>query len=305
MRTPTGTLQRVFLDHWNLKLLALAITLGLWFAVNGQRTPTTERFSGVQLNFQLPGDMVISNDPSDEVELTLSGAKSDLNLINPRDLNVSLDLTDRRPGDRVVQLSPGRLKIDLPSGVRLEKIQPSSIQIRVEPVQTRELEIEARLEGKLAPGYELNGVSINPSKVRVVGPASNVNALTRATTETMLLEGRKEDFSVPQTAVDVPDPKIVVLDTLVDVTGARRSLRLRFLSWLTPTPNLRVYLDVSPETAFARKNEYSVDYLNNRRLSYQKLMSSLPGVLVLSTNQDLDITRINLTTAVRERMATL
>ena len=27
-------------------------------------------------------------------------------------------------------------------------------------------------------------------------------------------------------------------DTLVDVTGAQRSLRLRFLSWLTPTPNL-------------------------------------------------------------------
>ena len=94
-------------------------------------------------------------------------------------------------------------------------------------------------------------------------------------------------------------------DTLVDVTAARRSLRLRFLSWLTPTPNLRVYLDVSPETAFERKNEYSIDYLNDRRLSYQKLMSSLPGVLVLSTNQDLDTTRLNLTTAVRERMATL
>lgn len=225
MRTPTETLQRIFLDYWNLKLLALAITLGLWFAVNGQRTPTTERFSGVQLNFQLPGDMAISNDPSDEVELTLSGAKSDLNLINARDLKASLDLTDRRTGDRVVQLTPGRLRIDLPSGVRLEKVQPSSIQIRVEPVQTRELEIEAKLEGKLAPGYELNGVSINPPKVRVVGPASNVNALTRATTETMLLEGRKEDFSVPQTAVDVADPKIVVLDTLVDVTVHIRPLK--------------------------------------------------------------------------------
>jgi len=225
MRSPTETLQRVFLDHWNLKLLALAITLGLWFAVNGQRTPTTERFSGVQLNFQLPSEMAISNDPSDEVELTLSGAKSDLNLINPRDLNVSLDITDRRPGDRVVQLSPGRLKIDLPSGVRLEKIQPSSIQIRVEPVQTRELEIEARLEGKLAPGYELSGVSIYPPRVRVVGPASQVNALTRATTETILLEGRKEDFSVAQTAVDVPDPKIVMLDMLVDVTVHVRPLK--------------------------------------------------------------------------------
>jgi YbbR domain-containing protein len=219
MRTPTERLlHRVFLDYWNLKLLALAITLGLWFAVNGQRTPTTERFPGVQLNFQLPADMAISNDPSDEVELTLSGAKSDLNLINPRDLNVSLDITDRRPGDRVVQLSPGRLKIDLPGGVRLERVQPSSIQIRVEPIQEREVEVEARLEGKVAAGYELSGASVSPQRVRVRGPASHVNALNRASTETILLEGRKEDFSVPQTAVDVPDQKIVVLDSVVDVT---------------------------------------------------------------------------------------
>ena len=84
-------------------------------------------------------------------------------------------------------------------------------------------------------------------------------------------------------------------DTLVDVTGARRSLRLRFLSWLTPTPNLPVYLDVSAEEAFARKNEYSVDYLNTRRLSYQLLISGLPDVLVLSTSQDLNATRLRVT----------
>jgi thymidylate kinase len=94
-------------------------------------------------------------------------------------------------------------------------------------------------------------------------------------------------------------------DTLVDVTGARRSYRLRFLSWLTPTPTLPVYLDISPEKAFARKNEYSVDYLNRRRLSYHKLISALPNMLVLSTDQDLDTTRLNMTSAIRERMAAI
>jgi thymidylate kinase len=91
-------------------------------------------------------------------------------------------------------------------------------------------------------------------------------------------------------------------DTLVDITGARRSLPTRFLSWLTPTPNLSIYLDCNPEKAFGRKNEYSVDYLNRRRLSYQKLLSDLPRMLVVSTDQDLDTTRLNLTNAVRERM---
>jgi thymidylate kinase len=94
-------------------------------------------------------------------------------------------------------------------------------------------------------------------------------------------------------------------DTLVDVTEARRSLRLRFLSWLTPRPTLPVYLDISPEKAFARKNEYSVDYLNRRRLSYHKLLSDLPGVLILSTESDLDTTRSTVTSAIRERMVAI
>ncbi len=91
-------------------------------------------------------------------------------------------------------------------------------------------------------------------------------------------------------------------DTLVDVTGSRRSFRLSFLSWLTPKPNLPVYLDVSAEEAFSRKQEYSVEYLNGRRLSYQKLIRNFPGILVLSTNYDLDTTRLKLTNAIRERM---
>jgi thymidylate kinase len=91
-------------------------------------------------------------------------------------------------------------------------------------------------------------------------------------------------------------------DTLVDITGASRTLQTRFLSWLTPTPNLSIYLDCNPEKAFGRKNEYSIDYLKGRRLSYLKLFSDLPTMLVLSTDQDLDTTRLNLANAVRKVM---
>ncbi len=94
-------------------------------------------------------------------------------------------------------------------------------------------------------------------------------------------------------------------DTLVDVAGTQTSLPVRFLSWLTPKPHLSVYLDVTAEEAFARKSEYSVDYLNRRRLSYQKLISKLPSVLVLSTEQDLASTRLRLTSAIQDRLATL
>ena len=91
-------------------------------------------------------------------------------------------------------------------------------------------------------------------------------------------------------------------DTLVDVTGASRSLHFRFLSWLTPRPTLPLYLDITAERAFERKAEYSVDYLDRRRLSYQKLLAALPEVLILSTNYDLDATRSHIETLVRARL---
>jgi hypothetical protein len=62
--------------------------------------------------------------------------------------------------------------------------------------------------------------------MRVRGPASHVNALIRASTETIVVEGRKEDFTVPQVAVDVPGQKILVLDSTVDVTVHIRPLKL-------------------------------------------------------------------------------
>lgn len=230
LKVPNATerlLRRLFLKDWNLKLLALAITLGLWFAVTGQRTPVTRRFRGVQLNFQLPDNMEISNDSVAQIDLTLTGAERDLDLINSRDLTATMDITDRRSGERVVQLTPGRLKIDLPNGVRLERIEPGAIQLRLEPTLERELEVEAKLEGKLADGYVLQKVTVNPLRIRVRGPASHVNALTKASTETISLDGRKESFNTQQIAIDIPDQKVVALQGVVDIFVEIAPLKLK------------------------------------------------------------------------------
>lgn len=216
-RDARSWLRRIFIEDWNLKLLALAITLGLWFGVTGQRAPATVRLTRVQVSFRLPADMEISNDPRDEVEVTLTGGKGELDRLNGRDLVAYVDVSDMKPGERVVQLAPGRVKIELPEGIRIDSIEPNTIPLRLEPRVEREVEVEARLEGSLAEGYELRGINLTPSRVRVRGPASHVNELQKALTETIPLEGRKESFAIPQTAIDISDPKVDVIDTIVNV----------------------------------------------------------------------------------------
>src|SRR3979490_1789146 len=49
----------------------------------------------------------------------------------------------------------------------------------------RELVVEPHYEGKPAPTYEVKEIIATPAKVRVTGPASHVNALDKASTETI------------------------------------------------------------------------------------------------------------------------
>ncbi|HNU09206.1 MAG TPA: hypothetical protein PKO33_15670, partial [Pyrinomonadaceae bacterium] len=48
----SGILRKVFLEDWTMKLIALVITLALWFGVSGLREPKTERLRSVALNLR-------------------------------------------------------------------------------------------------------------------------------------------------------------------------------------------------------------------------------------------------------------
>jgi YbbR domain-containing protein len=213
-----GWLREIFVEDLSLKLLALAITLGLWYGVTGQRTPTTKRLSGVHLSFQQPNDMEISYDATTQVDVTLTGAKREIDRLNARDLVATVDLTGYKPGARSIKLTSNTVKINLPEGVRVDDIDPNTVPLRLEPRIEREIEVEAKLEGKLPEGYELRRVNISPGKIRVRGPASHVNELQKALTEPITLDGRKESFTEQQVAVEILDQRVDVMDTLVNVS---------------------------------------------------------------------------------------
>jgi hypothetical protein len=76
----------------------------------------------------------------------------------------------------------------------------------------RELVVEPNYQGQPAPNYEVKEVLATPGKVRVTGPASHVNALEKASTEMISVQGRRESFDVPRTAINISDPQVLVLD---------------------------------------------------------------------------------------------
>jgi YbbR domain-containing protein len=217
-REAKSWLREIFIEDWNLKLLAIAITLGLWYAVTGQRTHSTVRLRNVQLQFRLPEEMEISNEPRDMVEVVLTGSKRELDRIKRGDLVAYVDISRYAPGERVVQLTRDSVTMDLPEGIRVDDIEPNVVPLRLEPRIEGLIAAEARLDGNLPEGQELYGVHITPDKVRVRGPASHINALQKAPTELISLAGRKESFNVQQAAIEISDQRVNVLDTVVNVS---------------------------------------------------------------------------------------
>jgi hypothetical protein len=71
-------------------------------------------------------------------------------------------------------------------------------------------------------------------------------------------------------------------DTLVDIASPDGWGWARLLARITPAPDLAVFLETSAEEAFARKGEFSVDYLARRSLAYQRVLGWVPSAVVLN-----------------------
>lgn len=210
-------LRALFLEDWTLKALALLVTLGLWYAVTTQRAPATKRLHDVPLEFLLPANVDIGNDPLDRVDVTLKGSQDKLAVLTARDLVAQVNVTGLLPGDRNPRLTEQNVSMELPEGVSILEITPRSLTLHLEPVETREVTVEARFEGALPDDFTRGAVTVTPNRIRVRGPQSHVNEVEHAFTETISLAGRREAFADPQVSVDIPDHKVVPLDTTVAV----------------------------------------------------------------------------------------
>lgn len=208
-------LRRIFVEDLKLKLLSLGITLVLWFAVTGQKQPLSKRLASVQLRFVHANTMEIANDPPRLVDVTLSGNSDMIAKINFQDLFATVTVGDEALGDRVVWLSRERVKMDLPPGVQIDSFQPARVSLRLEPRAERDVAVAVKFEGQVAEGYEVTAVNINPASVKVSGPASRVNSLDKALTESILLDGRTASFDLKQVAINIPDQKVDVAGGLV------------------------------------------------------------------------------------------
>jgi YbbR domain-containing protein len=175
-----------------LKILSLILAFFLWFSIN-----VTERDAErivelpVSIRRLAPG-LVVTNLPAKPIAFTLRGPRTILDGVDERKLRASLDLSAAAPGESRLEVTADMIRPELPRRLKMIRVEPSRLKLRVERLVRRRLPVRADLAGMPALGYTVAESTVTPNQVEVSGPASKVDDLKEIATETVDLRGLSE-----------------------------------------------------------------------------------------------------------------
>lgn len=184
---------KLLTENWTLKLLSLIFALLLWMFIMGERRQ--EIGYRVPLELQnIPAGMMIANEVPSLVDVRVSGPRTLLMNISPNDISIVVDLADLKPGLTTFKRLEERL--NLPSGLRVTRLSPSFIDLKLERVKQKEVPVKIALSGEPMPGYRVGSLRAIPDQVVVEGAETELKSVTEVTTEEVDLDGVNEGFSL-------------------------------------------------------------------------------------------------------------
>lgn len=179
------------LDNLGLKLLSLILAAFLWAVVLGEQK--VEVSVNIPLEFDLPQNLVLVNDPPDNLEVHLRGPKTLATSLVPREVVLNSVPSKFTEGENVISINRDAIRV--PRGIEVLQVNPHRIRVVLEAVVEREVEVKPRLEGEPAAGFVVKAVTSSPGRVKVVGPRSELRRLTQVSTFPIRLEGQAAPFS--------------------------------------------------------------------------------------------------------------
>jgi YbbR domain-containing protein len=172
--------RRYVLHDLDLKVLALVISIGLWWMVG--RDPIVESMVTAPVEFRhAPDSLVMTSDNSFEVQVTVSGPERIVRSLKPSEVSAVLDLTGVKPGERTFDL--GARQVQVPRGLTVARVVPSQMHIDFNPSAARTVQVRPRVIGTFVSGYGIIDVTSDPATITIEGPENRVNAIDAAITD--------------------------------------------------------------------------------------------------------------------------
>jgi YbbR domain-containing protein len=157
-------------QNWQLKLLALVLSLGLFAAVAFAQNPIVVSSVTAPISYDglSPSQTIIYSGPPTQ-RLNVTGLAQNVRIAGPNSVSVHVDASRLRNGNQVVV---GRPRVTVPNVSTLEDQVP--IQITVDDRATVTVPIEARINYSEGWKPVADKILVTPSKLTFVGAASEL-----------------------------------------------------------------------------------------------------------------------------------
>lgn len=211
---------RLLTDHWELKIIALAVACTLWFFVATSEQSQVALATPVEY-MGLSDGLVLVAGQRESVEVEVRAVRSVVARLGPETLRVRIDLASIEAGEAAIQLTPAH--VQAPPGATVTRITPAQLQLTAAAAATGSVTIVPQIKGSPASGYAVQRVVVEPPAVRIKGPRSTI-------------EARGEVSTLP-----------------IDVSGSRRSvtqsvgLMLPASTYMTRERTVQVTVEIAEE----------------------------------------------------------
>ncbi len=205
-----------FTRNWPAKIVSLVLAVGLWYYAVGEEKVEVTRTIPVELKLEQEKLSVVGK-PTRVVLVTLQAPRSLLANLASEELKAEHHIkTVEGPGDYSFRLEPREIR--LPSEqIRVVKIEPEVIQVKIDEMIVQKLAIEPTFLGEPAFGYQLDSgkVQLDPSTVLVEGPKSQFEKTAKIKTQPIDVVGRVRSFRKTVRLAEEPGFRLVS-ESLVD-----------------------------------------------------------------------------------------
>jgi YbbR domain-containing protein len=196
----------VALENANLKLLSFACALALYAWVHGSQ----EAQRSIDINIDTlptgPSSRVLTTPIPPTLRVTVSGPKTAVDDLRAENIRpIQLDLQ----GGNETRVTFDPSIVSVPPGVKVEQIDPPTIDLVWEDVVVRDIPVEVGVVGTPAQGYVVKGAPVaDPKIVRARGPKSEVMVIQRVRAEAFDVTGLTEGKYPRQLSVDRPRGRV-------------------------------------------------------------------------------------------------
>jgi YbbR domain-containing protein len=204
----TDFLRRHVLHNFGIKLLSLALAVGLWLAVASD--PPAEVAVDVPIVFRnIPENLEISSENVPRAQIRVRGPQRIVRGLQPADIYAEIELSGMKPGERTFDLTAQH--VHQPRELEVVQVVPNQFHLMFDTRLTRQVPVRPRAFGNFAADHQIARLEADPSSITISGPRKRVEAVEAAITDPIDASGTMDRATFVRHAY-VSDPLVQVMN---------------------------------------------------------------------------------------------